>query len=98
MRFYLPVGPLRVIIWLRELDKCRDEFHHNSLDRVKSMKMLNEKQIAITHRNMEDFAENNSLDNLFTISLYSPSIGLVVDWSCNEFISYKVSITIHLLL
>lgn len=56
------------------------------------MKILNEKQIAITHRNIEDFVENYKLDSLITLSLYSPSIGMVVDWSCNEDTSFKVSI------
>lgn len=48
------------------------------------MKKFNEKQIAVTYRNIKDFDGNYNLKDVFTISLYSPLLGVIVDWTCDE--------------
>lgn len=55
------------------------------------MKKFNDKRVAVTYRNGVDFDENLNLRNVFTTSLYSPVLGVVVDWTCNENVSFKVS-------
>lgn len=49
------------------------------------MKKFNEKQIAVTYRNIKDFGGNYNLKDMFTISLYSPLLGVIIDWTCNEY-------------
>lgn len=54
------------------------------------MKKCNENKIAVTHRSIEDFNDIFRLENAFTISLYSPSIGIIFDWSCYENMKFQV--------
>lgn len=54
------------------------------------MKKFNEKKIAVTYRNKEDFYGNFNLNDLFTITVYSPLLGIIVDWSCNDDPLFKV--------
>ncbi|XP_022164576.1 glutamate receptor ionotropic, delta-2-like [Myzus persicae] len=60
-------------------------------DRVRYMKKLNEKKIAVTHRSKEDFFRDFNLDDLFTITVYSPLLGIIIDWSCNDDSLFKFS-------
>lgn len=60
------------------------------LDRIESMRVLNGNGIAVTHRNGEDFVGNVDLNDVLTISLHSPLLGIIVDWSCNENVLFKV--------
>ncbi|XP_027836912.1 ionotropic receptor 75a-like [Aphis gossypii] len=60
-------------------------------DRIKAMKKFNEKKIAVTYRNKEDFYGNFNLNDLFTITVYSPLLGIIVDWSCNDDPLFKFS-------
>lgn len=61
------------------------------LDRVIYMKKFNEKKIAVTHRKKEDFYRDFSLNDLFTITEYSPSLGIIIDWSCHDDPLFKVT-------
>lgn len=60
------------------------------------MKKFNEKKIAVTHRNKEDFYEAFGLDDLFTITVYSPLLGIIIDWSCNDDPLFKVNYSVYL--
>lgn len=60
------------------------------LDKEKIMKNMNEKKIAISHRNKEDFDDDFNLKDSFTLSIYSPTIGVIFDWSCNDDVLFKV--------
>lgn len=54
-------------------------------DRMKNMKNLNEKYIAVTYRNWHFAADgHNGKEDTFELSLYSPSLGVFVDWSCDN--------------
>lgn len=55
------------------------------------MKKFNEKKIAVTHRNKEDFYGAFSLDDLFKITVNSPLLGIIIDWSCNDDPLFKVT-------
>lgn len=54
------------------------------------MKKANEKNIMILYREKKDFNNNLNLEEVFSLSLYSPLLGVIVDWSCNEDISFEV--------
>ncbi|XP_025200887.1 probable glutamate receptor [Melanaphis sacchari] len=60
-------------------------------DQIKHMKKFNEKKIMVTYRNKADFYGNFSRDDLFTITVYSPLLGIIVDWSCNDDLLFKFS-------
>lgn len=51
---------------------------------------FSEKLIAINYRNGGDFNGNFNLEDLFTLSVYSPLLGIIVDWTCNPDVSFKV--------
>lgn len=51
------------------------------------MKKLNDQKIAVTYRNIKDF---HLEDDSFIISIYSPTIGIIIDWSCNGNMLLKV--------
>ncbi|VVC25721.1 Hypothetical protein CINCED_3A000625 [Cinara cedri] len=53
---------------------------------MKNMKHLNEKNIAVTYRNgySDAYGYFSNKDKSFELSLYSPSLGVIVDWSCNK--------------
>lgn len=59
---------------------------------MENMKKLNEKNIMVTYRNINYFSIE---DGTFTISTYSPTIGIIMDWSCNERTLSKVSVILH---
>lgn len=54
-------------------------------DRMKNMKNLNDKYIAVTYRNRHFAADGHyGKEDTLELSLYSPSLGVIVDWSCND--------------
>lgn len=54
------------------------------------MKKMNEKNIGITYQNKEDFYNDISLKDTFKLSPYSPTIGIIFDWSCNDDVLFEV--------
>lgn len=60
------------------------------LDTVANMKRLNENKIGIIHREIKDFDGNLNLKDVFAISLHYPTIGIIVDWSCQENMAFQV--------
>lgn len=54
------------------------------------MKKFNERQIAVTYRNTEDFYEDFRFEELLTITVYTPLLGIIVDWCCNPDPIFKV--------
>jgi hypothetical protein len=57
---------------------------------MKNMKKANEKNIMILYRGKEDFNNDFNLKKVLSLSLYSPLLGVIVDWSCNEDLSFEV--------
>lgn len=57
----------------------------NVVDRMNNMKKLNEKKVAVTYRNKHFSAEElYRKEDTFRLSIYSPLLGVIVDWSCND--------------
>ncbi|XP_025424044.1 glutamate receptor ionotropic, delta-2-like [Sipha flava] len=45
----------------------------------------------ILYRGKEDFNNDFNLKKVLSLSLYSPLLGVIVDWSCNEDLSFEFS-------
>lgn len=55
-----------------------------------NMKKANKKNIIISYRGRKDFNKGFNLEEVLSLSLYSPILGVIIDWSCNEDILFEV--------
>lgn len=54
------------------------------------MKKANDRQIMISYRGKKDFDKDFNLEEVLSLSLNSPLIGVIIDWSCNDDILFQV--------